>query len=72
MQINKAKVSKIKGFLGGREADSLYDPALEACKTNNFVLFSIDHHCGSEEQQPGETYFDPDLLDRETGKYDNL
>jgi MMP 1-O-methyltransferase len=43
-----------------------------ACKTNRSVLFSIDHHCGSEEQQPGEAYFDPDLLDRETGKIDTL
>ncbi|PKN69669.1 MAG: hypothetical protein CVU54_09265 [Deltaproteobacteria bacterium HGW-Deltaproteobacteria-12] len=43
-----------------------------ACKTNGSVLFSIDHHRGSEEQQPGEAYFDPDLLDRETGKVDTL
>ncbi len=43
-----------------------------ACKSNGAVLFSIDHHCGSEEQQPGEAYFDPDLLDRETGKIDTL
>jgi len=43
-----------------------------ACKENNAVLFSIDHHTGSEEQQPGQEYFDPDLLDRETGKIDTL
>ncbi len=43
-----------------------------ACKINGSVLFSIDHHRGSEEQQPGEAYFDPDLLDRETGKIDTL
>lgn len=43
-----------------------------ACKKNRSVLFSIDHHCGSEEQQPGQAYFDPDLLDRETGKIDTL
>jgi len=43
-----------------------------ACKVNRSVLFSIDHHCGSEEQQPGEAYFDPDLLDKETGKIDTL
>jgi len=42
------------------------------CKENNAVLFSIDHHTGSEEQQPGQEYFDPDLLDRETGKIDTL
>jgi predicted O-methyltransferase YrrM len=34
-----------------------------ACKENNAVLFSIDHHRGSEEQQPGEGYFDPELFD---------
>ena len=43
-----------------------------ACKENSTVLFSIDHHVGSEEQQPGETYFDPDLFDKETGKVDTL
>jgi predicted O-methyltransferase YrrM len=43
-----------------------------ACKENATVLFSIDHHGGSEEQQPGEAYFDPDLLDKETGKIDTL
>ena len=34
-----------------------------AVKENNQVLYSIDHHKGSEEQQPGEEFFDPDLLD---------
>jgi len=43
-----------------------------ACKENNSVLFSLDHHTGSEEQQPGQEYFDPDLLDKETGKIDTL
>lgn len=43
-----------------------------ACRENGTVLYSIDHHTGSEEQQPGQEYFDPDLLDRETGKIDTL
>lgn len=43
-----------------------------ACRENNSVLFSIDHHSGSEEQQPGQEYFDLDLLDKETGKIDTL
>lgn len=43
-----------------------------ACRENSAVLFSIDHHTGSEEQQPGQEYFDPDLLDQETGKIDTL
>ncbi len=33
------------------------------CREHHGVLFSIDHHRGSEEQQPGEEYFDPDLAD---------
>lgn len=37
-----------------------------ACKQNSGILFSIDHHAGSEEQQPGEAYFDPDLYDEKT------
>ena len=32
------------------------------------VLFSVDHHQGSEEQQPGQEYYDPDLLDPVTGR----
>lgn len=43
-----------------------------ACKENNAVLYSIDHHTGSEEQQPGQEYFDSDLLDKETEKIDTL
>ena len=33
------------------------------CREHHGVLFSIDHHRGSEEQQPGQEYFDPELLD---------
>lgn len=36
------------------------------------VLFSIDHHEGSEEHQPGEEYFDERLLDAATGKINTL
>ena len=43
-----------------------------ACKENNSILFSIDHHRGSEEQQPGEEYFDPDLFDEKEGKIDTF
>lgn len=95
MKISKEKIDNVKGFLDEREANRLYQLALEAgkhgpcleigsycgkssvylgtaCKENATVLFSIDHHRGSEEQQPGEEYFDPDLLDRETGRIDTL
>ena len=43
-----------------------------ACKKNNGILFSIDHHRGSEEQQPGEAYFDPELFDPETCRVDTF
>jgi predicted O-methyltransferase YrrM len=43
-----------------------------ACKINNSILFSIDHHRGSEEQQPGEDYFDPDLFDPQSGRIDTF
>ena len=32
----------------------------QACKENQTYLMTIDHHRGSEEQQYGEEYFDPD------------
>lgn len=43
-----------------------------ACKRTGGVLFSIDHHRGSEEQQPGEEYFDPDLYDYNAGAVDTF
>ncbi len=43
-----------------------------ACRENGSILFSIDHHRGSEEHQPGEEYHDKDLFDRETGMMDSF
>ena len=43
-----------------------------ACRKNNSILFSIDHHRGSEEQQPGEEYFDPELYYRKTRRVDTF
>jgi predicted O-methyltransferase YrrM len=43
-----------------------------ACRCNGQVLFTIDHHRGSEEQQPGQEYFDPDLFDAAQGCIDTL
>ena len=43
-----------------------------ACKQQDGILFSIDHHAGSEEQQPGEAYFDPDLYDKQAGRVNTL
>jgi MMP 1-O-methyltransferase len=42
------------------------------CRTNGGVLFSIDHHRGSEEQQPGQEYYDPELFDPATGRIDTF
>lgn len=42
------------------------------CREARGVLFSIDHHSGSEEQQPGQEYFDPELFDPATGRIDTL
>ena len=39
-------------------------------KTGAGVLFSVDHHRGSEEHQPGWEYHDPDLWDGEIGAVD--
>lgn len=36
------------------------------------VLFSVDHHKGSEEHQRGEEYFDERLVDPETGAINTL
>lgn len=43
-----------------------------ACRQAGQQLFSIDHHRGSEEHQPGEEYHDPDLVDPSTGRVDTL
>lgn len=43
-----------------------------ACKQKHSVLFSVDHHLGSEEQQPGQEYFDPELFDASIGRIDTL
>ena len=43
-----------------------------ACQKNNGILYSIDHHIGSEEQQHGEEYFDPELFDEKTGGVNTL
>ena len=43
-----------------------------ACRESGRVLFAIDHHLGSEEQQPGEAYFDPALFDPAAGRIDTF
>lgn len=36
------------------------------------VVFSLDHHRGSEENQPGWEHHEPDLVDADTGLIDTL
>ena len=43
-----------------------------ACRETSTILFSIDHHRGSEEQQPGQEYFDSELFDSQTGCIDTF
>jgi predicted O-methyltransferase YrrM len=38
-----------------------------ACRRSDSTLFTIDHHRGSEEQQPGQLYFDPEIFDSRSG-----
>lgn len=43
-----------------------------ACAENQEILFSVDHHRGSEENQPGWDYFDPEVWDEAAGAVDTL
>jgi predicted O-methyltransferase YrrM len=43
-----------------------------AARERETVLFTIDHHRGSEEIQPGWEHHDPDLVDPDTGRMDSL
>lgn len=43
-----------------------------AAATQNRQLFAVDHHRGSEENQPGWEWHDPDLVDPQTGRLDTL
>jgi MMP 1-O-methyltransferase len=43
-----------------------------AARTNGTVLFSLDHHRGSEENQAGWEHHDTELVDVTTGRMDTL
>ena len=43
-----------------------------ACEASSSVLFSVDHHQGSEENQAGWDHHDLEVVDRRTGKIDTL
>jgi len=43
-----------------------------ACQATGSTLFAVDHHRGSEEHQPGEQYYEPELFDPDTGLMDSF
>lgn len=66
-QAPSGSVLEIGGYCG---KSALYLGA--ACLDAGELLFSIDHHRGSEENQPGWDYFDPEVWDAEAGAVDTL
>jgi predicted O-methyltransferase YrrM len=43
-----------------------------AARAHGTVVYSVDHHRGSEEHQVGQEFFDPRLVDGESGEIDTL
>jgi len=43
-----------------------------AAEATGAVVLSVDHHRGSEENQPGWDYHEPDLVDADDGRIDTL
>ena len=43
-----------------------------AARESGRTLFAVDHHMGSEENQPGWEWHEPDLVDPRTGRMDTL
>ncbi|MBC8363563.1 MAG: class I SAM-dependent methyltransferase [Actinobacteria bacterium] len=43
-----------------------------AAEAGGRLLFALDHHHGSEENQPGWEWHEPDLVDPEAGRIDTL
>ncbi|MEU5608853.1 class I SAM-dependent methyltransferase [Streptomyces sparsogenes] len=43
-----------------------------AARAAGTVAVTVDHHRGSEEQQPGWEYHDPEVVDPEVGRMDTL
>ncbi|WP_371933765.1 class I SAM-dependent methyltransferase [Streptomyces castrisilvae] len=44
----------------------------DAARTAGVTALTVDHHRGSEEQQPGWEYHDPTVVDPEVGRMDTL
>ncbi|GAA2442259.1 class I SAM-dependent methyltransferase [Streptomyces macrosporus] len=58
------------GTYCGRSTILLADAARRA--EGDVTVLTVDHHRGSEEQQPGWEYHDPELVDPEVGLMDTL
>ena len=43
-----------------------------AARESGTVVFAVDHHRGSEENQPGWQHHDPDVVDPQVGRIDTL
>ncbi len=43
-----------------------------AARDRDLTLYCVDHHRGSEENQPGWEWHEPDLIDPHTGRIDTL
>jgi predicted O-methyltransferase YrrM len=56
------------GSYCGKSADYLG----AAARSLGRLVFSVDHHRGSEENQPGWEWHEPDLVDPAVGKMDTL
>ena len=68
------------------EKFSYYGPALEigtfgaksalyiaaGSSIHNQLVYTIDHHSGSEEHQLGEEYFDPEIYDKNLGRVNTV
>jgi len=60
------------GSYCGKSAVYLGAAALAAGGPPDAVVFTVDHHRGSEEIQPGWEHHDPDVVDPSTGRMDSL
>lgn len=66
-QASSGPVLEIGGYCG---KSALYLGA--ACAEAGELMFSVDHHRGSEENQPGWDYFDTDVWDETANAVDTL
>jgi len=63
-------IVEIGGYLG--RSTLFLAAAIAAADASAAVVYSVDHHRGSEEMQPGWPDHDPSLVDPRTGRMDSL